>query len=118
MKSGILFLNFPFFRKKRDLKVENVSFSYDGANRDYVLDGISLFIPERKVTAIVGASGSGKTTLIKLMLGFYLPNKGTVKVNDTSLESINPHLWRAKTGAVMQDGLYLLGNYSTEYCCR
>lgn len=38
------------------------------------------------------------------MLGFYLPNKGTVKVNDTSLESINPHLWRAKTGAVMQDG--------------
>ena len=69
-----------------------------------MLDGISLFIPERKVTAIVGASGSGKTTLIKLMLGFYLPNKGTVKVNDTSLESINPHLWRAKTGAVMQDG--------------
>lgn len=90
--------------EKRDLKVENVFFSYDGANRDYVLDGISLFIPGRKVTAVVGASGSGKTTLIKLMLGFYLPNKGAVKVNDTSLESINPHLWRAKTGAVMQDG--------------
>ena len=69
---------------------------------------VSVFSPSvssiGKVTAIVGASGSGKTTLIKLMLGFYLPNKGTVKVNDTSLESINPHLWRAKTGAVMQDG--------------
>lgn len=90
--------------EKRDIKIENVSFSYDGADRDYVLDNISLFIPEHRVTAIVGASGSGKTTLIKLMLGFYLPNKGTVKVNDTLLENINPHLWRARTGAVMQDG--------------
>lgn len=90
--------------EKRDIKIENVSFSYDGADRDYVLDNISLFIPEHRVTAIVGASGSGKTTLIKLMLGFYLPNKGTVKVNDTPLENINPHLWRARTGAVMQDG--------------
>ncbi|WP_455611000.1 peptidase domain-containing ABC transporter, partial [Bacteroides sp.] len=89
---------------KRDIKIENVCFSYDGADRDYVLDKVSLVIPEHKVTAIVGASGSGKTTLIKLMLGFYLPNKGAVKVNDTPLENINPHLWRAKTGAVMQDG--------------
>lgn len=62
------------------------------------------FFTEHKVTAIVGASGSGKTTLVKLMLGFYSPNKGAVKVGDASLENINPHLWRAKTGAVMQDG--------------
>ena len=55
-------------------------FSYDGADRDYVLDNVSLVIPEHKVTAIVGASGSGKTTLVKLMLGFYSPNKGAVKV--------------------------------------
>lgn len=89
---------------KRDIWIDNVSFSYDGADRDYVLENVSLLIPEHKVTAIVGASGSGKTTLVKLMLGFYTPNKGAVKVNDTPLESINPHLWRAKTGAVMQDG--------------
>ena len=56
--------------------MENVCFSYDGADRDYVLDNVSLVIPEHKVTAIVGASGSGKTTLVKLMLGFYSPNKG------------------------------------------
>ena len=60
--------------------MENVCFSYDGADRDYVLDNVSLVIPEHKVTAIVGASGSGKTTLVKLMLGFYSPNKGAVKV--------------------------------------
>lgn len=89
---------------KRDISLENVSFSYDGADRDYVLDDINLTIPQEKVTAIVGASGSGKTTLIKLLLGFYEPNKGTIKVGETPLNVINPHLWRSKLGSVMQDG--------------
>ncbi|WP_287829192.1 peptidase domain-containing ABC transporter [Bacteroides sp.] len=89
---------------RRDISIENLSFSYDGADRDYVLDNISLDIPQRKVTAVVGASGSGKTTLIKLLLGFYEPNKGTIKIGETPLNVINPHLWRSKSGAVMQDG--------------
>lgn len=89
---------------KRDIRIENLFFSYDGADRDYVLNNVSLDIPEHKVTAIVGASGSGKTTLIKLMLGFYTANKGDIKVGETPLGLINPHLWRARTGSVMQDG--------------
>lgn len=88
----------------RTLSVENIYFSYDGADRDYVLNGIDLIIPENKITAIVGASGSGKTTLIKLLLAFYKPNKGKIKIDDISIEDINPHLWRQKSGAVMQDG--------------
>lgn len=88
----------------RTLTFNDVSFSYDGADRDYVLDHINLTIPHNKVTAIVGASGSGKTTLIKLLLGFYEPNKGNIKLGDLPLKSINPHLWRAKSGAVMQEG--------------
>jgi len=90
--------------ENRSLHVENLSFSYDGADRDYVLDNINLTIPQNKVTAIVGASGSGKTTLIKLLLGFYEPNKGLIKVGDIALNNINPHVWRARSGAVMQDG--------------
>lgn len=90
--------------EKRDIRIENLSFSYDGAERDYVLEDLNLSIPENKVTAIVGASGSGKTTLIKLILGFYSPNKGNVNIGETPLDTINPHLWRAKTGSVMQDG--------------
>jgi ATP-binding cassette subfamily B protein len=89
---------------KRTITIENLSFSYDGADRDYVLEDVNLVIPERKVTAIVGASGSGKTTLIKLLLGFYVPNKGNIKLGDLSLSNINPHVWRSKTGSVMQDG--------------
>ncbi len=92
------------FPKQHTVKIENLSFSYDGADRDYVLDNVNLVIPEHKVTAIVGASGSGKTTLIKLMLGFYVPNKGDIKIGETPLDVINPHLWRARTGSVMQDG--------------
>jgi ATP-binding cassette subfamily B protein len=89
---------------RRDISIENLSFSYDGADRDYVLDNISLKIPQKKVTAVVGASGSGKTTLIKLLLGFYEPNKGIIKIGETPLGVINPHLWRSKSGSVMQDG--------------
>ncbi|MEI6349289.1 MAG: peptidase domain-containing ABC transporter [Bacteroidota bacterium] len=88
----------------KTLEISNLSFSYDGADRNYVLEDINLTIPEHKVTAIVGASGSGKTTLVKLLLGFYPLNKGDIKIGETSLKNINPHVWRSKTGAVMQDG--------------
>jgi ATP-binding cassette subfamily B protein len=90
--------------ENKTLRFENVCFSYDGAERDYVLEDLNLTIPQNKVTAIVGASGSGKTTIIKLLLGFYPPIKGKVLLDNISLEDINPHLWRQKTGAVMQDG--------------
>jgi ATP-binding cassette subfamily B protein len=88
----------------RDIRMENVSFSYDGAERDYVIEDLNLTIPKDRVTAIVGASGSGKTTIIKLLLGFYPPIKGQIKIGDIPLEDINPHVWRQKTAAVMQDG--------------
>ena len=88
----------------KTIKMENVSFSYDGAEREYVLENLNLTIPQNKVTAIVGASGSGKTTIIKLLLGFYEPVKGDIKVGSYSIKDINPHLWRQNTGAVMQEG--------------
>jgi len=90
--------------ENKTIKIEDVCFSYDGAERAYVLENLNLEIPQNKVTAIVGASGSGKTTIIKLLLGFYPPIKGKIIINNTPLDEINPHLWRQKTGAVMQDG--------------
>ena len=90
--------------EERTLRVEDVCFSYDGADRDYVLEHVSLAIPQHKVTAVVGASGSGKTTLVKLLLGFYEPNKGAIRVGNVLLKDMNPHVWRAHTGCVMQDG--------------
>ena len=88
----------------RSIRLEQVWFSYDGAERDYVLEDINLTIPQNKITAIVGASGSGKTTIVKLLLGFYAPLKGAIKIGSTNQLDINAHTWRQKTGAVMQDG--------------
>jgi ABC transporter, ATP-binding protein len=92
-----------FLPQDHTFTIENLCFSYDGSP-DYVLNNVNLTIPRNKITAIVGASGSGKTTLIKLLLGFYTPNKGNIKVGDVYLKNINPHLWRSVTGSVMQDG--------------
>ena len=89
---------------QRDIVLRHVCFSYTGDSDEDVLSDINLIIPRNKITAIVGASGSGKTTLIKLLLGFYEPQKGTVSVGNVSLNEINPHLWRSKIGVVLQDG--------------
>lgn len=90
--------------ENKTIYLKDLWFSYDGADRDYVLEDINLEIPANKTTAIVGASGSGKTTLIKLLLGFYPPIKGTISVDQTPLKNINSHVWRQKTGVVMQEG--------------
>jgi ATP-binding cassette subfamily B protein len=90
--------------ENRDITMENVCFSYDGAERDYVIENLNLTIKKDRVTAIVGTSGSGKTTIVKLLLGFYSPIKGQIKIGDVPLEDVNPHVWRQKTAAVMQDG--------------
>lgn len=87
-----------------DIAIENLCFKYDGALPNYVLDGISLKIPQGKVTAIVGASGSGKTTLVKLLLGYYSPNEGQIAVGGEDMERFNLVWWRSICGAVMQDG--------------
>ncbi len=85
------------------MHIEQVWFSYDGAERDYVLENLNLSIPQNKITAIVGTSGSGKTTIIKLLLGFYTPLKGAIKIDNTKLFDINTHVFRQNIGAVMQD---------------
>ncbi|MCL2649916.1 MAG: peptidase domain-containing ABC transporter [Candidatus Azobacteroides sp.] len=90
--------------ENKTVHIRDISFSYSGSPRDYVLHHLDLTIPANQVTAIVGASGSGKTTLVKLLLGFYEPQEGEIKIDQTPLKEINPHVWRQSTGAVLQDG--------------
>ena len=85
------------------IKVENLTFRYNELSEN-VLEDISLEIPSGKVTAIVGMSGGGKTTLVKLLLGFYPPTKGEIRVGGAKLESFRPSDWRARCGVVLQDG--------------
>jgi ATP-binding cassette, subfamily B, bacterial len=87
-----------------DIIISDLVFQYEGPSSPKVLDNINLVVPRGKVTAIVGTSGSGKTTLVKLMLGFYPPVSGSIRIGDAELAAYKQHWWRAKCGAVMQDG--------------
>jgi ATP-binding cassette subfamily B protein len=91
------------FNTNNSILFNNVSFTYPGAGNEPVLKDISLIIPKGKTTAIVGISGSGKTTLLKLLLKFYEPQKGEIKLGNTSLGSISHKTWRSHCGVVMQE---------------
>ncbi len=85
------------------IEVQNTSFRYTGSDA-MVLENLELKIPSHKITAIVGASGSGKTTLMKLLLKFYDPIVGNIKVGNTDLKNISQKAWRNYCGVVMQEG--------------
>lgn len=88
----------------KTIAIDGVSFQYEGPSSPFVLQDIQLEIPAGKVTAIVGASGSGKTTLVKLLLSFYAPQKGEIRVGGARLDKINSRFWRQNCGVVLQDG--------------
>lgn len=88
----------------KNIQITDLSFQYEGPRSPYALKNTNLLIEENKITAIVGVSGSGKTTLLKMLLGFYQPVQGGITIGDTDLSRISLKLWRAKVGAVMQDG--------------
>ncbi|GGI22493.1 ABC transporter ATP-binding protein [Pedobacter mendelii] len=88
----------------KSITLQNISFTYLGAGNEPVLSQINLHIPQGKTTAIVGMSGSGKTTILKLLLRFYEPQKGDIKVGNGYLSQISFRYWRGLCGVVMQDG--------------
>ncbi|TAL71562.1 MAG: peptidase domain-containing ABC transporter [Bacteroidetes bacterium] len=88
----------------RSIILQNIVFQYQGPKSEKVLEDINFTIPQNKITAIVGASGSGKTTLMKLILGYYPPVKGEIRLGETGLDNIHIKEWRNACGVVMQDG--------------
>ncbi len=89
--------------EEADISVSNLSFRYTGSDQ-MVLKELDVTIPANKVTAIVGVSGSGKTTLMKLLLKFYEPNEGQIKLGNYNLENVSQKIWRSQSGVVMQEG--------------
>ncbi len=89
---------------KRGVTLKNVSFQYQGPMSPFVLKDIDLFIPEGRITAIVGTSGSGKTTIMKLLLKFYEPVLGDILYNRHNINQLSARSLRENVGVVMQDG--------------
>jgi energy-coupling factor transport system ATP-binding protein len=83
------------------VEMVGVSYSYNGETR--AIDDVSLTIPERACTAIVGHNGSGKSTLAKLVAGLLKPSSGTVTVKGNVLQQLLSHEAAAQVGYIYQN---------------
>lgn len=84
--------------------INQVDFGY---NEDMILKNVSLEIPCRTFTSIVGPSGAGKTTLVDLITGLFNPINGTVLIDGTPLPELDLRTWRRMIGYVPQDTILL-----------
>ncbi len=75
--------------KGYNIRFENVSFSYPGANRKAV-DRVSFKIPQGQTVALVGASGGGKTTIARLIPRFWDADEGQVSIGGVNVKNIAP----------------------------
>jgi len=91
----------PFTELKTGIELDIGSFAYNGGAP--VLQDTRFTIEEGKTTAIVGGSGAGKTTLIDMLLRFYDPNEGSIRVDGTDLREFSLADWRGSIGVVSQD---------------
>ncbi|MHC4939349.1 MAG: ABC transporter ATP-binding protein [Planctomycetota bacterium] len=80
---------------------DHVSFSYP--QRAQVIRAADIELEAGRTTAVVGPTGSGKTTLIKLLLRFYDPQEGTVRLDGADLKDLELHALRDAIGLVSQD---------------
>lgn len=87
---------------KKELRFENVSFSYPGSERK-VLNDFELSIAAGQSTAIVGLNGAGKTTLVKLLGRLYEPDSGCICTDGIDIRHFPIDDWHRQIGIIFQD---------------
>lgn len=85
-----------------ELRLEDVSFRYPGAEKD-LFSHLNLTIRPGEKLAVVGLNGAGKTTLVKLLCGFYDPTEGKVTLNGIDIREFNRQEYYGLLCAVYQD---------------
>jgi len=81
---------------------ENITFTYPGGTEPAVA-GLNLHIRSGELIALVGENGAGKSTLIRLLLRFYDPDQGSVRVGGVDLKNLDPTVLRSRIGVLFQD---------------
>ena len=84
-----------------DITLNDISFSYN--EEQNVLHHLSLTIPEKSYTALVGPSGSGKSTIAKLLARFWDVTEGSIAIGHTKIQDIHPNELAKKISYVAQD---------------
>lgn len=90
------------FKTINTIEFDHVWFSYDDSD-NYALKDISIAIDGGQFVGIVGPSGGGKSTLMSLLMGFYRPTKGTIRINGYDTAVYAPAVLRKVMGYVFQD---------------
>ena len=85
---------------KSNITIDHVTFAYE---QDTVLKDVSFTIPRGQTVALVGASGSGKSTILDLLLRFYDPSAGTIRIDGTDIRDISTDAYRRMFGTVSQE---------------
>ena len=81
------------------IDVENISFAY---GEEQILSDVSLSVKKGEILGIHGRSGSGKSTLLKLLMRFYDPKSGSIKINGETLPNINTRSLRDNMAYITQ----------------
>ena len=91
------------------IELNNILFKYE-ENGPNILDNLSLSIHPGQYVAVVGKTGCGKSTLLRILLGFEIPQKGTVYYDGKDIQSIDVRSLRRRIGTVMQNGKLFNGS--------
>ena len=92
-----------------DIRLENLSFGYEGAAENAVSE-ISLHIRPGQQVAVIGGTGSGKSTLVQLLMGFRRPSAGHIYFDGRDSTSISPKTIRANISCVLQKAAIYSGS--------
>ncbi|MFG3290159.1 ABC transporter ATP-binding protein [Streptomyces sp. NPDC048179] len=87
----------------REIRFENVTFTYPGDSTRPALDDVSLTLPLGRIVALVGENGSGKTTLVKLLAGLYQPDRGHIRWDGVDAAKADRHRLAERIAMVAQD---------------
>jgi subfamily B ATP-binding cassette protein MsbA len=98
----------PLYQARGKVEFDSVSFSYPGAEKP-VLKDVSFHVSPGEVLALVGPSGSGKSTLARLLLRFYDPDAGSVRLDGHDLRDLTLSSLRENVAALLQETLVFDG---------
>ena len=90
-------------RMRGELEFRGVSFAYPARPATNALEQFSLLLVPGERVALVGPSGAGKTTVLALLLRFYDPQGGSVRIDGIDLRELDPRLLRSQIAVVPQD---------------
>ena len=92
------------------LQLDHVNFSYPSRPESAALANVMLDVRPGETVAIVGPSGAGKTTLFQLLLRFYDPQSGAIRLDGVDIRDLTLHALRGAIGIVPQDTVIFSAN--------